>query len=308
MSFTVAHLTDVHLGPLARPRFDELRLKRFMGYVNWKRGRERLSDMPALARLVADMRPQKPDHVAVTGDLVNIALPSEFRRAAEWMRTLGEPADVSFTPGNHDAYVRDAMSNLAATFAPWTESDAEYARGEAFPFVRVRGEVALIGLSTATPTGPLMATGRLGARQIEALAAILQQTGAKDLARVILIHHPPLSRGGAPLRGLTDARAFETVVSRFGAEAVLHGHNHKRMCNFLASSASRLEGGRIPILGAPSASSASADPRQRAAYHLVTLDRAASIGGCAFGRAACKSAAAKSARVRLRRCHAPRRV
>ena len=100
------------------------------------------------------------------------------------MRTLGEPADVSFTPGNHDAYVRDAMPRLAAAFTPWTQSDAEYAHGETFPFVRVRGEVALIGLSTATPTGPLMATGRLGARQIEALAAILQQTGAKDLARV----------------------------------------------------------------------------------------------------------------------------
>jgi 3',5'-cyclic AMP phosphodiesterase CpdA len=230
--------------------------------------------MPALARLVADMRAQQPDHVAVTGDLVNIALPSEFRRAAEWMRTLGEPADVSFTPGNHDAYVRDAMPQLAAAFTPWTQGDGEYERGEAFPFVRVRGDVALIGLSTATPTGPLMATGRLGARQIEALAAILQETGAKDLARVILIHHPPLSRGGAPLRGLTDARAFEATVSRFGAEAVLHGHNHKRMSHFLVSPASRIEGGRVPILGAPSASSASADSRQRAAYHLIDLDRA----------------------------------
>ena len=200
MSFTIAHLTDVHLGPLPRPRLDEIRLKRLMGYVNWKRARERLSDMAALARLVADMRAQRPDHIAVTGDLVNIALPSEFRRAAEWMLTLGDPANVSLTPGNHDAYVRDAMPCLAEAFAPWTVGDAEYAQGETFPFVRVRGEVALIGLSTATPTGPLMATGRLGARQIEALAAVLQRTGAQNLARVILIHHPPLSRGGAPLR------------------------------------------------------------------------------------------------------------
>ena len=277
MRFTIAHLTDLHLGPLPRPRLAELRLKRFMGYVNWKRARERLSDMGALARMVDDMHGERPDHVAVTGDLVNIALPSEFRRAAEWMRTLGEPPDVSFTPGNHDAYVREAMPDLAAAFTPWTESDAEYARGETFPFVRVRGDVALIGLSTATPTGPLMATGRLGARQIEALAAILQETAARNLARVILIHHPPLSLGGAPLRGLTDARAFEATVARFGAEAVLHGHNHKRMSHFLASPASRVESGRIPILGAPSASSASADPRQRAAYHLSALERAGDL-------------------------------
>ena len=58
---------------------------------------------------------------------------------------------------------------------------------------------------------------------------------------------------------------------------MLHGHTHKRMSHFLASPASRVEGGRIPILGAPSASSASTDPRQRAAYHLVTLDRAGDL-------------------------------
>ncbi len=277
MSFTVAHLTDPHLGPLPRPRLDELRLKRLMGYVNWKRGRERLSDMPALTRLVDDMHAQKPDHVAVTGDLVNIALPSEFRLAAKWMQTLGEPGSVSLTPGNHDAYVRDAMPDLAAAFAPWTRGDAEYGHVKPFPFLRVRGDVALIGLSTATPTGPLMATGRLGAQQVEALSDILATTGAKGFARVVLIHHPPMSRGGGPLRGLTDARAFESVVARCGAEAILHGHAHKRMIHHLASPAARVEGGRIPIIGAPSASSASTDPRQRAAYHLVRLERVGEV-------------------------------
>jgi 3',5'-cyclic AMP phosphodiesterase CpdA len=273
MSFTIAHLTDAHLAPAPWPRLSEMRLKRFMGYVNWKRSRERLSDMAGLERLVEDLRAQAPDHVAMTGDLVNIALPAEFRRAAAWMHTLGDPSEVSFTPGNHDAYVRDAMKGLAETFAPWTRSDDAYRPSEAFPFVRVRGEVALIGLSSAVPTAPLMATGRLGARQIADLGEILQETGAKGLARVILIHHPPLSRGGGALRGLTDARAFEARVARFGAEAILHGHAHKRMTHHLASPATRIAGGRVPILGAPSVSSGAAAPRQRAAYHLITLAR-----------------------------------
>ena len=69
-----------------------MRLKRFMGYVNWKRGRERLNDMAMLARLVADLRAHHPDHVAMTGDVVNIALAAEFHRAVAWMKTLGEPA------------------------------------------------------------------------------------------------------------------------------------------------------------------------------------------------------------------------
>ena len=82
MSFTIARLTDVHLGPLARPRLDGMRFKRFMGYINWKRGAERLSDMPALALWSPHARPEARP-VAVTGDLVDIAPPSEFRRAAE---------------------------------------------------------------------------------------------------------------------------------------------------------------------------------------------------------------------------------
>ncbi len=138
----------------------------------------------------------------------------------------------------------------------------------------MRGEVALIGLNSGVPTGPLMATGRLGARQIAELGDLLQETGARGLARVILIHHPPLSRGGSPLRGLTDARALEAVVGRFGAEAILHGHTHKRMVHYLPSAASRVEGGRIPILGVPSAAAASPDLSQRAAYHLIRLERA----------------------------------
>ena len=271
MSFTIAHLSDAHLGPAPWPALHEMRLKRFMGYVNWKRGRERLNDMTMLGRLVADLRAQTPDHVAMTGDVVNIGLPAEFRRAAAWMRTLGEPADVSFTPGNHDAYVRDAMKGLAETFAPWTQGDAP--TESRFPFLRVRGDVALIGLSSGVPTGPLMATGRLGARQIDALGRLLEETGARGLARVILIHHPPMSSGGAPLRGLTDARALEAVVTRYGAEAILHGHAHKRMVHHLASPAARVEGGRIPIIGVPSAIATSAEPRHRAAYHLIRLER-----------------------------------
>ena len=119
------------------PGFADLRLKRVMGFINWKRGRERLNDMGMLARLVADLRAQRPDHVAVTGDLVNIGMPAEFHRAALWMKTLGDPADVSFVPGNHDAYVRAVMPLLEATFAPWTTGDAP--RGEAtYPYLRVR--------------------------------------------------------------------------------------------------------------------------------------------------------------------------
>jgi 3',5'-cyclic AMP phosphodiesterase CpdA len=270
MGFTIAHITDPHLAPAPLPGFADFRLKRFMGYVNWKRGREGLNDMGALGRLVEDLRAQAPDHVAATGDLVNIGMPSEFRRAALWLRTLGDPHDVSFVPGNHDAYVRASMPTLRATFEPWTTGDSGVS---GFPYLRVRGEVAIIGLSSGVPTAPLMATGRLGPKQLQAFAALLDETGARGLARVVLIHHPPLARGAPPFRGLTDGAAFERVIEEHGAEAILHGHSHKQLVRSLPSRAARTISGAVPVLGAPAASAATHDPRTRAAYHLVRLER-----------------------------------
>jgi 3',5'-cyclic AMP phosphodiesterase CpdA len=272
MSFTIAHITDPHLSPAPMPGFADLRLKRVMGFINWKGGRRRRNDMEMLARLVADLRAQRPDHVAVTGDLVNIGMPAEFRRAASWMETLGEATDVSFVPGNHDAYVRASMPLLEATFAAWTTGDAPRG-GSTYPYLRVRREIAIIGLTSAVPTGPLLATGRLGKTQLEAFAALLDETGAKGLARVVLIHHPPIVGATPPLRGLSDAVEFERIVRDRGAEAILHGHTHQQAVRSLASRAARTVGGAVPVLGAPSAAAAARDPRYRAAYHLVRLER-----------------------------------
>ncbi len=274
MAFTIAHITDPHLSPAPLPGLADFRLKRLMGYVNWKRGREGLNDMALLARLVEDLRDQHPDHVAMTGDLVNIGMPEEFRRAVKWMLTLGDPHDVSFVPGNHDAYVRAAMPMLKATFAPWTTGDS----GEAsFPYLRVRDGIAIIGLTSGVPTGPFMATGRLGRTQLDAFARLLEETGAKRLARVVLIHHPPLAKGAPPFRGLTDAAPFGQVIEEHGAEAILHGHTHRQLVRSLPSRATRTIGGAVPVLGAPSAAAATHDPRYRAAYHLVRLEREAGL-------------------------------
>ena len=67
--FTLAHLSDPHLPmPVARPL--DLVGKRVTGYLNWWRHRAHLHVPEALAGVVADIQAQKPDHIALTGDLV----------------------------------------------------------------------------------------------------------------------------------------------------------------------------------------------------------------------------------------------
>ena len=263
MTLLLAHLTDAHIGPLPRVLRRELMSKRITGYINFKVGRDRVHDMDVLARLVADMLAHRPDHVAMTGDILNIGLQAEFPLARAWLETLGAPEQVSFAPGNHDAYIRSTLAHLTQTFAPYCRDDdaADSVRSH-FPYMRVRHGVALIGLSTGVPTAPFIASGRLGSTQIAALADILATAGAQGLPRVIMMHHPPVK---AAARGLTDVRAFEAVLRTHGAELVLHGHNHSASVHYLEGPGRR----PIPFIGAPSASLVRG--RFRAAYHLYRI-------------------------------------
>ncbi len=87
--FTLAHLSDPHLGPIPTPRLRELINKRGLGIINWYRRRHRHHHADVLGAIVADMKAQSPDHIAVTGDLVNVSLDVEFANAARWLDTLG---------------------------------------------------------------------------------------------------------------------------------------------------------------------------------------------------------------------------
>ena len=77
MTLLLAHLSDPHIGPLPKPRPRDLIGKRLTGYLNWQR-RDKIHDMDVLTRLVADMHAHRPDHIMMTGDVMNIGLPAEF--------------------------------------------------------------------------------------------------------------------------------------------------------------------------------------------------------------------------------------
>jgi 3',5'-cyclic AMP phosphodiesterase CpdA len=259
----LAHLSDVHL-PLPRARWTQLIGKRATGYVNWQRKRRLIHRADVLACIVADLKAQAPDHIAVTGDLVNISLPGEYAPARAFLAALGGPADVTLVPGNHDAYVRGAEPRQH--WGDYMRGDGESAC--AFPFLRRRDGVALIGLSTAVPTAPFMATGRLGDGQTAALAELLARTA--DAFRVVLIHHPPLSKPGRHIKRLIDGGELRAVLARHGAELVLHGHDHERALTMLDGPQRP-----IPVVGVPSASEAPPGEHDPAGYNLYRIDAAA---------------------------------
>ena len=269
--YTLAHLSDIHLGDLGLPRIDHLIGKRVLGFLSWHLRRKAVHQGAVLAALVADLHQSRPDHTAVTGDLVNISLPEEFRRAAAWLASLGPPADVSVIPGNHDAYVPIAWDRSLALWDSYMTGDADQDTpdpSEHFPYLRRRGPLALIGLSTAAPMPAHMAAGRLGAAQLARFDALLAETGAEGLCQVVLIHHPPVSSARYRHKQLLDGEAFCQTLTRHGAELVLHGHTHMSALSHLPTPK-----GSVPVVGVPSASARHSRSRDHSRYHLYRITR-----------------------------------
>lgn len=286
--FRLAHVTDPHFRGYAGLTLGSLAGKRAIGLLNLALNRRRHHKLELLAALGEDLQAQAVDHLALTGDLSNISLDGEWREALRWIeRHGGGPEAVTVIPGNHDAYVADVVRagafeklfgqyqspDLEGTTAGAVASDpaggAPGAGGDpraAYPFVRLRGPLALIGVNSCVATGDLGAWGEVGAGQLARLETVLARAEVARCVRVVLVHHPPVMHKGGEHRNLRDRAALTGVLARAGADLVLHGHDHR-------DESATLDGpwGRaIAVIGAGSASYAGA-PDRRARYNIYEI-------------------------------------
>jgi 3',5'-cyclic AMP phosphodiesterase CpdA len=266
--FRLAHISDVHLGPLPRVTYRELASKRVTGYVNWRRNRRHFLHDGALETIVSDLKTTAPDHLAVTGDLVNLALDGEIELARLWLETLGNPQDVSVVPGNHDAYVPGAFDKICRAWGPWMSGDGRGAPVDrnAFPYMRVRGPVALIGVSTARATAPFMANGFFREGQAQRLGRMLDEAAARGLCRVVMIHHPPVRGAVAQHKRLFGISRFQQVMKHHGAELVLHGHSHLPSLYWIGTAEKP-----VPVVGVAAAGQGLGGRHPAAQYNLFDI-------------------------------------
>jgi 3',5'-cyclic AMP phosphodiesterase CpdA len=273
----VAHISDLHVLDMAGVPFTRFLNKRATGWANLKLKREHKHRTSHVGELLREIRRIDIDHVVITGDLTNLALETEFvavKRLLERELALA-PENVSVVPGNHDLYTRGSMvtRRFVTTFSEYVRSDlpelAHTLPLGPFPFVRLRGPLALIGLSSAVPRLPLVAAGVLGRGQREALARILAHDEVRRRTPVILVHHPPhhperLAK--AIVEGLHDAGPLVRGLAAERRAYLLHGHLHRRMHTPL--------GGGIVSFGATSASLEHEDPDRMAGINLYAFDDA----------------------------------
>ncbi|WP_170150001.1 metallophosphoesterase family protein [Kushneria sinocarnis] len=278
-AWRLAHLSDPHFTVPEWRHWREMLNKRVPGYLAWHRRRRHVHHRAILDALMQDISHQQPDHVALTGDLTQLGLAAECRQARHWLEQLAPESSVTMSviPGNHDTYAPEPTAVPLSLWEPWMSDDPDSTRKApdhprlagsrdnraAFPWLRRRGRISLIGTSTALPTPWPMATGSLGSAQLERLAACLQHAGRRGDYRILLIHHVPC-RGMIHWRKrLTDMAALQDVIRRYGVELVLHGHAHRPMQGWLETPT-----GHAPVIGAPSAS---LTPPKQAGYGLFDI-------------------------------------
>ena len=266
---TLVHISDFHL---CRPRsapWSAFVNKRALSLLSWKarRGREHGSNV--FDALVEAARRIPSDQVAVTGDLTQLGLSAEFEQARAWLRRLGPPEKVFVVPGNHDALVAPPAGHPFpfAAVADYMASDPAAALAQPeYPTLRLRGCLALIGVSSAHPTPPFSAAGSIGRAQFGRLAALLADCGRRALYRTVLIHHPPSAEGISPRKRLQDAPDLRALIERHGAELILHGHIHRRFDSRIPGPA-----GPVPVCGTSSATALAADRRHRALLRVFRI-------------------------------------
>jgi 3',5'-cyclic AMP phosphodiesterase CpdA len=277
----IAHVSDLHvLSPHGVEWRRVIFNKRVTGYANLLLSRGRVYRRDYLETVLAAAA-ARADHIVVTGDITNLSLEREFEAARSLLAEVARSVEVSVVPGNHDVYL--ATVHRAGRFA---HHFAAYLHGDLpdlalalptgrFPFVKLRGPVAIVGLSSAVPRPPFVSSGRIGDEQLEALARILAHPEVASRTPVVLVHHPPFDSRLrlAQLRGgLVDAPVLRRSLAPLARGRLLYGHVHERAHRRLATAA-----GAIDVVSATAAALDHPGPACRAGFNLYELDATAGV-------------------------------
>jgi len=267
-----AQISDPHLSSLAGVRLRDLLNKRALGYLSWRHRRRHEHRPEVLAALQRDLEDVELDQLLVTGDLTHVGLPQEFRQARDWLQQLGDPTRVAVIPGNHDASVAAPWDETFALWRDYMASDTPGGQPDSlsalYPSLRVRGDIAFIGLSTACPKPPFMATGTAGASQLSRLPALLDAARARGQFRVVYLHHSPVPGREKWRKRLTDAAEVQAIITSHGAELVLNGHGHRAHYDELATNH-----GMVPVIAVASASALGLHGANIASYNTYRVER-----------------------------------
>ncbi|MBX7043210.1 MAG: metallophosphoesterase [Ignavibacteria bacterium] len=235
--YKIAHISDLHLG------------------LDDSKGRGEL-----LLKLLEDIIERECSHIAVTGDIAENPVREDLAYAREIFAhfSLASPGKLSVVPGNHDIY-GGAPPGIDSFRFPLICKNTDIKKTEsqfldvfsdafedvpAFPFVKVLGKTALIGINSmigwSPDENPEGSNGGISKDKLNELEDILESDDLKDKTKIVLIHHhfsKPEDVADYPAHAawidaisykmkFHNPRKFLKALRKGGVEIVLHGHTH----------------------------------------------------------------------------------
>ena len=227
----IAHISDLHYLDLTGVKFYEFFNKRWTGGFNLLAGRAHTHQKSVVVAALERIKALQCAHLVVTGDLTNLAFTSEFVAVRELLKNYFDEKNLTIVPGNHDFYTRE--SSKARRFEKLIyenyPGDEAFRGNENWPFVQVRGDVALIGLCSAQPRPWFVAAGRVGQIQRLHLEDLLKRPELENKCKIIALHHhlyQVVTSPGERFRHLDDRKELLELCHKYHVDLVVHGHNH----------------------------------------------------------------------------------
>ncbi|HTJ64658.1 MAG TPA: metallophosphoesterase [Alphaproteobacteria bacterium] len=191
----IAHISDLHFGA---------------------------EDPVVVAGLLAELRQNPVDLVAISGDITQHAFRREYRAAGAFINAL--PAPVLAVPGNHDL----PQFNLAERFiSPYARWHADIAP-DPEPIWR-DDKVAVVGINTVHRARIHWdwSRGKMNTRRLGAVRDRLEDL-PENLVRIVVAHHPMMASEERPRMALLgNARRTLRMLSALDVRLVLSGHAHR---------------------------------------------------------------------------------
>jgi 3',5'-cyclic AMP phosphodiesterase CpdA len=159
---------------------------------------------------------EKPDLVAISGDLTQRARTAEYQAAKEFLAAIRFPQIV--VPGNHDV----PLHNLFARFFRRLDRYQRYITPDLQP-VFADSEIVVVGVNTAR--GFTWKDGRINAAQLEQLRVTLSDV-PPERTRIVVTHHPFDLPAGASGNVVGRSRLAMATLAKCRVDLLLAGHFH----------------------------------------------------------------------------------
>jgi 3',5'-cyclic AMP phosphodiesterase CpdA len=241
---TIAHISDLHLSAEHR-RNHIRRTKRALEYI----------------------RSLDVDHIVVTGDITANGEPADYRIARSIFASadLLDSRKLTVTIGNHDVFggvhtAEDVLKfpkhceatddkakvrEFGYAFRETFESTLRPSEKRFFPFAKIVGDTALIGVNTVAEysrfKNPVGSNGSVDDRSFEQLTELLESPLLHTKRKIVVLHHHfskmqevksgtmhsvwnAIEKHTMKLRG--KGRLLK-LFARLDVAAVLHGHVHE---------------------------------------------------------------------------------